>query len=1101
MADNTAVSPHDIPEAKAEAKQEGKPAKRRKAGNNTPGTTLESGPATASSSVSTPTASSSRLDSIVIKGAAEHNLKNIDIELPRNKLIVITGVSGSGKSSLAFDTLYAEGQRRYVESLSAYARQFLGQMRKPDVEYIEGLSPAISIDQKARSHNPRSTVGTQTEVYDYLRLLFARVGKPHCYSCGRPVSRQSAEQIADSIYSLGIHSADPPLAKEAEEEPDASPEPGEASVPGVGVEVPKAKAKAKPLGGGSGPELLILAPVVLDRKGEHHRVVEHLRKLGFSRVRVDGIILGPDDPVERLDKYKRHTVEAVVDRLTLGAESDEAARELRSRFTEDVETALEIGEGLLRVLVQHGGNESKGEEATEPRLYSEHFACPHCSISFEQLQPRNFSFNSPHGACSRCDGLGQLKEIDPGRIITDPQRSINGGAIEPWANSNSYIMDSMCRALAAHYDFSLGTPWRELPQRVQEIILHGSGTEHVPMVFEGSRMSHRVNRPFEGVIPMLERRYRETDSEYMRQEYDAYMSNVPCPECLGSRLRPEARSVTFGGRAIHELTGLTVKRALAFIEGLDLAQRDRLIAHGVLKEIKARLSFMAEVGLDYLTLDRTSGTLSGGESQRIRLATQIGSGLVGVMYILDEPSIGLHQRDNLRLIRMLQRLRDLGNTLIVVEHDEQMMLEADQLVDLGPGAGIHGGEVVAQGPPGLVMIEPASLTGQYLRGKLNIPLPEGRREGSGEVLVVTGAEANNLRRLRVEFPLGKFICVTGVSGSGKSSLVDEILFKALARHFHNSKENPGPHTATHGMEHLDKVIIIDQNPIGRTPRSNPTTYIGAFGPIRDLYARTDEARLRGYKPGRFSFNVKGGRCETCQGGGLLKIEMNFLPDVYIPCEQCKARRYNRETLEVHFKGNTIYDVLEMTVEEAVEFFAAHRAIHRKLSTLNDVGLGYIRLGQPATTLSGGEAQRVKLAAELSKVATGRTLYLLDEPTTGLHFEDIKKLLTVLGRLVDAGNTIVIIEHNLDVIKTADHVIDLGPEGGDEGGELVAQGTPEQVAADPASYTGQYLSRILPSLEPKPVIPWVEPKRNGLRGGHGKGTGGTRRGRGRPRKTG
>ena len=1033
--------------------------------------------------------STSTLNSIVIKGAAEHNLKHIDIELPRNKLIVITGVSGSGKSSLAFDTLYAEGQRRYVESLSAYARQFLGQMRKPDVEYIEGLSPAISIDQKARSHNPRSTVGTQTEVYDYLRLLFARVGKPHCYSCGRSVARQSAEQIADSIWALGRETP-------------------------VGDVVGE--------GGGQREEeatdILILAPVILDRKGEHHRVVEHLRKLGFSRVRVDGVLLGPDDPVERLDKYKRHTVEAVVDRLALQADTEEQTRELRSRLNEDVETALEIGEGLLRVLVQHRDSEAKAEpkaevgpeaktnanpeEAREPRLYSEHFACPHCNISFEQLQPRNFSFNSPHGACSRCDGLGQLKEIDPARIILDASLSINAGAIEPWANSNSYIIDSMYRALAGHYDFSLSTPYQELPEQVRQMILHGSGTQDIPMVFEGSRMSHRVNRPFEGVIPMLERRYRETDSEYMRKEYDAYMSNVSCPECHGSRLRPEARSVTFGDRAIHELTGLTIKQALVFFQELDLEQRDRLIAHAVLKEIQARLGFMAEVGLNYLTLDRTSGSLSGGESQRIRLATQIGSGLVGVMYILDEPSIGLHQRDNQRLIRMLQRLRDLGNTLIIVEHDEQMMLEADQLVDLGPGAGIHGGEVVAQGPPGLVMAETASLTGRYLRGQLNIPLPEGRRAGSGEVLVVTGAAANNLRQLRVEFPLGKLICVTGVSGSGKSSLVDEILFKALARHFHNSKANPGPHRQLHGLEHLDKVIIIDQNPIGRTPRSNPTTYIGAFSPIRDLYARTDEARIRGYKPGRFSFNVKGGRCETCQGGGLLKIEMNFLPDVYIPCEQCKARRYNRETLEVHFKGKNIYEVLEMTVEEAVDFFAAHRAIHRKLSTLNDVGLGYIKLGQPATTLSGGEAQRVKLAAELSKVATGRTLYLLDEPTTGLHFEDIKKLLAVLGRLVDAGNTIIVIEHNLDVIKTADHLIDLGPEGGDEGGYLVAQGTPEQVAADPASYTGQYLARILPSLEPRPVLPWVEPKRNSFRGGHGKGGKGGKggRGRGRPRKS-
>jgi len=933
---------------------------------------------------------------ITIKGAREHNLKDVDLEIPRNRFVVITGVSGSGKSTLAFDTLYAEGQRRYVESLSAYARQFLGQMKKPDADLIEGLSPAISIDQKRSSKNPRSTVGTQTEIYDYLRLLYARIGEAHCYECGKRIDRQSSTEIVDSIMLLG-----------------------------------------------EGTRIMVLAPVVNDRKGEHHTVVESLRLQGFTRVRVDGTVFDEDEDPGRQEKYKRHTVEAVVDRMTLRSDADSLRR-----LADSVETALKTTDGMVRVWTEDG-----------ERQYSEHFACVSCGISFEQLAPRNFSFNSPHGACPDCDGLGVIRRIDPRLIIPDGSRSLMNGAFAPMRNSKSFYIDQTFMSLGQHYGFDPHTPWEDLPEEFQDVLLHGSGNEAIPWEFKGKKLQYSTLREFEGLVNMLERRHRETQSERQREEYESWMSDIPCALCKGSRLRRESSAVKVKGVPIHDLTGMTIKDAWDHFDALEFTEREESIAQEVVKEIKARLSFMLNVGLDYLSLSRRSATLSGGESQRIRLATQIGSGLVGVLYILDEPSIGLHPRDNRRLTDMLHKLKDLGNTLIIVEHDESTMMSADHLIDLGPGAGVHGGVVVAQGTPEEVKMVPGSLTGQYLRGDRVIPVPRDRRKGKRKFIVVKGAAENNLQDIEVRFPLGKFVCVTGVSGSGKSSLVNEILYKSLARTMYNAKHPPGRHKGISGLEHIDKVVIIDQSPIGRTPRSNPATYTGTFTPIREIFAKTKLAKQRGYNAGRFSFNVKGGRCEGCQGAGIIKIEMHFLPDVYIPCEICKGKRYNRETLDVRYKDRNIYEVLDMTVEEGFEFFRSIPALSNKLGTLVDVGLGYIRLGQPATTLSGGEAQRVKLSTELSRRSTGKTVYILDEPTTGLHFEDIRKLLDVLGRLADSGNTVITIEHNLDVIKTADHIIDLGPEGGDRGGKVVATGTPEVVARSD-TYTGRFLKEEL-----------------------------------------
>jgi len=966
-------------------------------------------------------------DQIVIRGARQHNLKNIDLVIPRDKLVVITGISGSGKSSLAFDTLYAEGQRRYVESLSAYARQFLGQMDKPDVDFIGGLSPAISIDQKGASHNPRSTVGTVTEIYDYLRLLYARVGVPHCPRCGRRVQQQTVEQIVDAILALP-----------------------------------------------AGTRLLLLAPVVRDRKGEHQGVFEDIRRAGYLRVRVDGEVYDVSTDF-RLDKYKLHRIEVVVDRLAVPAPDAPDLAADRARIADSVETALRLGGGTMLVAPRDG----------DDLLFSEHFACPDCGISLPEIAPRSFSFNSPHGACRTCTGLGSRLEVDPALVVPHPERSLAEGAIAPWfrGNSGEDYYRALLEGLAAEYGFSLHTPWRDLPPEVQELVLYGADDRRVRLRAGRHRPAgYRVR--YEGVIPNLERRYRETDSDYVRGEIEKYMTQQPCQECGGARLRPESLAVTVAGRSIVEVTSLTIAEAARFFQLLaargplpaelggpppyrwpaertaPLSEREWTIARQILKEIQARLGFLLDVGLDYLTLDRAAGTLSGGEAQRIRLATQIGSGLMGVLYILDEPSIGLHQRDNARLIRTLQRLRDLGNTVIVVEHDEDTIRAADYIVDIGPGAGEHGGEVVVAGTLEDVVAEPRSLTGRFLAGVERIPVPERRRPGNGKALVVRGARANNLQDIDVRIPLGKFVAVTGVSGSGKSTLVNEILYKALAARLYGARERPGAHDGLEGVEHLDKVICIDQSPIGRTPRSNPATYTGAFTPIRELFAAVPEARVRGYLPGRFSFNVKGGRCEACSGEGIIQIEMQFLPDVYVPCEVCKGKRYNREALEIHYKGKTIADVLDMTVEEALHFFEAHPPIRNKLATLDAVGLGYIRLGQPATTLSGGEAQRVKLATELARRPTGRTLYILDEPTTGLHFADVRRLLAVLDRLVDAGNTVVVIEHNLDVIKTADWLIDLGPEGGARGGRIVAEGTPEQVAAVDASYTGQFLKRVL-----------------------------------------
>jgi len=937
------------------------------------------------------------VDQLIVSGAREHNLKDITVAIPRGSLTVITGLSGSGKSSLAFDTIYAEGQRRYVESLSAYARQFLGQMDKPDVDSIEGLSPAISIDQKTTSRNPRSTVGTVTEIYDYLRLLWARIGQPHCHVCGRPIAGQSAEQIIDQVMELA-----------------------------------------------DGTRFMVLAPIVRGRKGEYGRQLEELRAEGFSRAKIDGQLRRLDEEIA-LDKKYKHDIAVVVDRLVM-------KRELRKRLADSIETAVALADGLVEIELVDSG---------EVRTYSERFACPVHGPSLVELQPRIFSFNSPHGACPRCTGLGSQMEIDPELIVPDPSMSIGEGAIAPWAQSASDYYEQLIGAISQRYGIDLDTPWSRLPASQRKLLLHGTGGERVQVSYRnrfGRRRSYATR--FDGIIASLERRYRETDSELVKEKIEEYMTLRPCPECQGARLRPESRAVLIGGTAIHQFTALSARRALDWIANLKLTEHDRRIARLVLREISERLQFLDNVGVGYLTLERAAATLSGGEAQRIRLATQIGSSLVGVLYILDEPSIGLHQRDNEKLIATLQRLRDLGNTVLVVEHDEGTMRAADHLIDMGPGAGEHGGHVVAQGTAEEVARVPESLTGQFLAGTRRIEVPSRRRRPAGWI-TIEGASQHNLRDVDVKVPLGVLCAVTGVSGSGKSTLVNEVLYKALANRLHRSRQRAGAHRRIVGLEQLDKIICVDQSPIGRTPRSNPATYIGLFDQIRELFSKTQEARARGYKPGRFSFNVRGGRCEVCRGDGQIKIEMHFLPDVYVPCEQCHGKRYNRETLEVRFKGKTIADVLEMPIEEALEFFAHIPKIQRRVRTLHDVGLGYMRLGQPATTLSGGEAQRVKLAAELSKVATGRTMYILDEPTTGLHFADIQRLLDVLARLVDAGNSVVVIEHNLDVIKVADHLIDLGPEGGEEGGRIVAAGTPEQVAAEPGSHTGAFLASVLP----------------------------------------
>ncbi|MBE3581825.1 MAG: excinuclease ABC subunit UvrA [Thermoanaerobacteraceae bacterium] len=934
-------------------------------------------------------------EKIVVKGARAHNLKNIDIEIPRDKLVVITGLSGSGKSSLAFDTIYAEGQRRYVESLSAYARQFLGQLDKPDVDYIEGLSPAIAIDQKTASHNPRSTVATVTEIYDYLRLLFARVGRVHCPRCGRAIAPQTVSQMVDRLLAYPQDT-----------------------------------------------RLQILAPVVRGRKGEYRSLLEEIRRNGYVRVRVDGELRETSEEI-RLDKNKKHTIEVVVDRLKIRPG-------IERRLADSLETALKLADDVALVEVEGG----------EDLLFSAKFACPDCGFSLPEVAPRLFSFNSPYGACPVCTGLGTSMEVDPALVIPDPTLTLREGAIAPWGRgANGYLQ--MLECVAEHYGFSLDEPVRNLKPEHVQVLLYGSGRERIRFRYTNRFGEHRsYEASFEGVIPNLERRYQETESEWSRAEIEEFMSKKPCPACQGSRLKPEALAVRVGGKNIYEVTRLSVAEAREFFDGLDLTERERIIARQILKEIRSRLQFLIDVGLDYLTLDRPTSTLSGGEAQRIRLATQIGSQLVGVLYILDEPSIGLHQRDNARLIATLKHLRDLGNTVIVVEHDEETMREADFIIDIGPGAGAHGGQVVVAGPLNEVMACPHSLTGQYLSGQRRIPVPAVRRKPTEKWLEILGAREHNLKDIDVRFPLATFICVTGVSGSGKSTLVNEILYAALAQKLNGARTAPGRFREIRGIEHLDKVIAVDQAPIGRTPRSNPATYTGAMDDIRSLFAATPEARARGYKPGRFSFNLKGGRCEACRGDGIIKIEMHFLPDVYVPCEVCKGKRYSRETLEVKYKGKSIADVLDMTVDEAVEFFSAIPRLHRRLSTLQDVGLGYIKLGQPATTLSGGEAQRVKLATELARRSNGRTLYILDEPTTGLHMADVHRLLTVLQRLVDAGNTVVVIEHNLDVIKSADYVIDLGPEGGDRGGWVVAAGTPEEICQVPASYTGQFLQPVL-----------------------------------------
>ena len=937
------------------------------------------------------------LDKIVIHGAREHNLMNVDVEIPRDKLVVFTGLSGSGKSSLAFDTIYADGQRRYMESLSSYARQFLGQMEKPDVDDIQGLSPAISIDQKTTSKNPRSTVGTVTEIYDYLRLLYARIGIPHCPICGREIKQQSVDQMVDQILDLPLKT-----------------------------------------------KIQILAPIARGKKGQFMKELESAKKSGYVRARIDGEVHDLSEDI-KLEKNKKHNIEIVVDRLVI-------REDMFARLTDSLETALNLSGGLVIVDVIDG----------EELLFSQNYACPEHNISIEELSPRMFSFNNPFGACEKCTGLGTYMSIDPNLVIPDRSRSIAGGAIRcsGWYYAEGGIAQAYFQSLAKHYGFSLDTPVNELPQKVVDILLYGSKGEKIKMVRETHSGKAEYETEFEGIVNNLERRFRETSSTWMREELTTWMSSVDCPDCHGARLKPESLAVTVGGKNIYEICQLSVVKLLEFFEQLTLSEREQAIAHMILKEIRERLSFLKNVGLDYLTLSRSSGTLSGGESQRIRLATQIGSSLMGVLYVLDEPSIGLHQRDNDKLIAALKRLRDLGNTLIVVEHDEDTMRAADYIVDIGPGAGIHGGNIVVSGPCEVIEACEDSITGQYLSGRKKIPVPAERRKGNGNWLEVLGAAENNLQNVNVKFPLGTFCAVTGVSGSGKSSLINEILYKGLARELNGAKARPGKYKEIKGMEYLDKVIEIDQSPIGRPPRSNPATYTGVFTDIRSIFAETPEAKKRGYGPGRFSFNVKGGRCESCEGAGILQIEMHFLPDIFVPCEVCKGRRYNRETLEVKYKDKSIHDVLEMTVEDALTFFEHLPKIRRKIQTLYDVGLGYVKLGQSGTTLSGGEAQRVKLAAELSRKATGKTIYILDEPTTGLHTADVHQLIGVLQRLVDEGNTVIVIEHNLDVIKTADYIIDLGPEGGDRGGTIVATGTPEEIAANDASYTGYYLKKVL-----------------------------------------
>ncbi|PNU20426.1 excinuclease ABC subunit UvrA [Geothermobacter hydrogeniphilus] len=939
-------------------------------------------------------------DKIIIKGACEHNLKHIDVEIPRDKLVVITGVSGSGKSTLAFDTIYAEGQRRYVESLSAYARQFLEQMDKPDVESIEGLSPAISIEQKTTSRNPRSTVGTVTEIYDYLRLLYARIGRVYCFKCGREIASQTVQQMVDKVLEL----------------PEKS-------------------------------KVSLLAPIVRGRKGEYRKELRQLQADGFVRVRVDGeqYELGEEIP---LDKNRKHTIEVIVDRLVV-------KEGIRTRLADSLETALRLADGTVRVEVVGG----------ESSLWSEQHACVECGVSYPEITPRMFSFNNPYGACPDCSGLGTRMYFDPELVVPDATLSLREGAVAPWESRTGVYYQNILESLADHYEFNIRTPFRELPEPVRQVVLHGSGEEKIRFFWDQGQRRHFYQKAFEGVIPNLERRYRETDSDTVREQLEQYMNVMPCPTCNGARLKLEMLNVRIGDRNIQQVCSLSIGEAEEFFSGLELTSREQQIARRILKEIRERLSFLTHVGLDYLSLDRTSGTLSGGEGQRIRLATQVGSSLVGVLYILDEPSIGLHQRDNRRLLETLKRLRDIGNTVLVVEHDEETILEADHVIDMGPAAGAHGGEVVAQGSPRQILAASVSLTGRYLSGELQIPLPASRRRPE-RWIEIRGARENNLKNLDVRVPLGVMTCVTGVSGSGKSTLTIDTLYRTLASHLNGSRQRAGRCDAILGLEQLDKVIDIDQSPIGRTPRSNPATYTGVFTDIRQLFAELTEARVRGYKPGRFSFNVKGGRCEACQGDGILKIEMHFLPDVFVTCDTCDGARFNRETLEVKYKGKSIAEVLDMTANQAAKFFENIPKIKNKLETLRDVGLGYIKLGQSATTLSGGEAQRVKLAKELSKRATGRTIYILDEPTTGLHFADIEKLLQVLQRLVETGNTVVVIEHNLDVIKTADYLIDLGPEGGSCGGRLVAVGTPEEVVRTPESYTGVFLRPYLDAADRK-----------------------------------
>ena len=936
---------------------------------------------------------------IYIKGARENNLKNIDLEIPRDKLVVMTGISGSGKSSLAFDTIYAEGQRRYVESLSAYARQFLGQMEKPDIDYIEGLSPAISIDQKTTSRNPRSTVGTVTEIYDYLRLLWARIGTPHCHVCGKEIKQQSVDQIVDSVLTL----------------PEAT-------------------------------RIQIMAPVIRARKGEYHKVFEDARKSGYVRARVDGSIYDLSEDI-KLDKNKKHNIEIIVDRLVI---KEDIAR----RLTDSVETAVSLAGGILIIDIV---------DEERDLLFSQNYACEECGVSMEELTPRLFSFNNPYGACSKCTGLGTQLRVDPALIIPNPSMSIEDGGISAsgWGNvKNDGIAKMYFEALAKRYKFKLTTPIKDLSDNIMDIILYGTKGEKLQLYYDQPRGKGVLSQSFEGIVNNIERRYKETQSMSMRWELESYMAEHPCPECHGHRLKKEVLAVTVGGINIATLTAMSISRTMDFIDNLELTEKEEMIATRILKEIRERLGFLQSVGLEYLTLSRQAGSLSGGENQRIRLATQIGSSLMGVLYILDEPSIGLHQRDNIKLLNMLSRLRDLGNTLLIVEHDEETMLAADYIIDIGPGAGIHGGEIVCAGSADEIMSCEKSITGKYLSRSKRIPVPKKRRKGNGKVLTVQGAGENNLKDLTISIPLGMMTAVTGVSGSGKSSFVNEVVYKALAAELNGAKTRPGKYKEIEGMEFLDKVIDIDQSPIGRTPRSNPATYTGVFSDIRDLFASTQDARARGYKPGRFSFNVRGGRCESCSGDGLLKIEMHFLPDIYVPCDVCKGKRYNRETLEVRYKGKNIHEVLDMTVDEALDFFENLPKIRQKLVTLVDVGLGYIKLGQPSTTLSGGEAQRVKLSTELSKRSTGNTFYVLDEPTTGLHTADVHRLIDVLNSLTDAGNTVVVIEHNLDVIKTADYIIDLGPEGGDAGGELLFEGSPEDATLCERSYTGHYLKRVL-----------------------------------------